>query len=121
MRTVFLCWDLKMVALLRIKGGNRTVLKIGQVRIKITHLRTSETSSIDQNFNLCQFPHLLSVLNGVPDIGSIYCEISIPGNCFAISDDLAVREEIHQSLQKLAGVVISEYDKTPKGRKKNKS
>ena len=45
-------------------------------------------------------------------------EFSVPGNCFAISDDLAVREEIRQSLQKLAGAVISEYEKTPKGRKK---
>ena len=45
-------------------------------------------------------------------------EFSVPGNCFAISDDLAVREEIRQSLQKLAGAVTSEYEKTPKGRKK---
>ena len=67
MCTVFLCWDLKMVALSRIRGRNRKILKIGQVRIKISHLRMSEASSIDQNFNSCQFHHLSSVLNGVPD------------------------------------------------------
>ena len=48
-------------------------------------------------------------------------EFSIPGNCFAISDDPAVRGKIHKSLQKLAGAIISEYNETPKSREKQAS
>ena len=77
MHTAFLCWALKLAALRRLTEENRKLLKISEFRIKITHLRTSEASPIDQNFNSCQFYRLLSVLNGVPDYRFNMCSIPI--------------------------------------------
>ena len=46
-------------------------------------------------------------------------ELSIPGNCFCISEDQFVRDEIHSRLQKIVGAVANEYSKTKGGKRKS--
>ena len=43
-------------------------------------------------------------------------EFSIPGNFFAISEDLITRTEVHKHLQRLAEAVCTEYKKAKGGR-----